>query len=247
MDVPGITVEGAALATAAALAGLVRGFSGFGSAMVFVPVASAVHSPEAAVVLLFLTDSVISLPLLPPAFRRCAWREVLPLALGAGLLVPAGVEVLLAADAAVMRWAIPLLVLASTGLLASGWRYAGPPSLPATLAVGGLSGLAGGMASLYGPPIVLFWLGGRQDTPTVRANVLAFFGLTTVVSAAVYLAHGMVTRPLVATAAALAPVYGLGILLGARCFRWAPAWAFRGVALALCGLVALLSLPVWGR
>lgn len=244
MELSEITMEGAALAMAAALAGLVRGFSGFGAAMVFVPIASAVRSPEVAVVLLFLTDTVVSLPLLPPAFRRCAWREVLPLALGAGLLVPVGVEVLLATDPTVMRWAISLLVLTSTGLLASGWRYTERPSVPATLAVGGLAGLAGGVASLYGPPIVLFWLGGQQSAPTVRANVLAFFGLTTVVSAAVYLAHGMVTRPLLATAATLMPVYGLGILLGAWGFRFAPAWAFRGAALVLCGLAAVISLPL---
>ena len=44
---------------AAALAGLVRGFSGFGAAMVFVPIAGALYSPEQAVVLLFLTDTVV--------------------------------------------------------------------------------------------------------------------------------------------------------------------------------------------
>src|SRR5882672_12486218 len=44
------------VAAAAALAGLVRGFSGFGSAMIFVPVASAIYEPRIAVVLLFIFD-----------------------------------------------------------------------------------------------------------------------------------------------------------------------------------------------
>lgn len=230
---------------AAALAGLVRGFSGFGAAMVFVPIAGALYSPEQAVVLLFLTDTVVSLPLLPPAFARCTWREVAPLTAGATLLVPVGVEVLLVADPIAMRWTISLLVLAFTGLMASGWRYAGKPSVPASVAVGGAAGLAGGMASLFGPPVILFWLGGRANVPTVRANILAFFGLVTVVSAVTYLANGMITRASLVMALVLMPVYALGVVLGARGFALASERAFRFLALALCGLAALGTLPVW--
>jgi hypothetical protein len=233
------------LLAAAALAGVVRGFSGFGAAMVFVPVASALRSPQEAVVLLFLVDSVVSLPLLSPAFRRCTWREVAPLALGAGLLVPVGVELLLVADPVATRWAISLLVLAFTGLMASGWRYTARPSIPMTVAVGAAAGLAGGMTSLSGPPVILFWLGGQRDVPTVRANIVAFFGLVTVVSAATYLANGMIARTSLILAAALMPIYGLGIALGARCFGLASEGAFRLFALALCGLIALGTLPIW--
>lgn len=233
------------LAGASALAGLVRGFSGFGSAMIFVPIASALQTPAVAVVLLFLVDTAVSLPLLPPAFVRCVWREVAPLALGAALLVPVGVELLLWADPPTLRWVISLLVLLFTALLASGWRRRGEASVPVALLIGGSAGLAGGLASLYGPPVVLFWMSGRHDTVTVRANILALFGLLTVVSAATYLENGMITDVVLATAVPLAPIYGIGILLGALVFRWAPERAFRAVALLLCGATALLSLPLW--
>lgn len=66
------------VAAAAALAGLVRGFSGFGAAMIFVPVAGAIYEPKIAVVLLFIFDGLATAPMLVPAFRRCIWREVLP-------------------------------------------------------------------------------------------------------------------------------------------------------------------------
>jgi uncharacterized membrane protein YfcA len=158
------------LAGASALAGLVRGFSGFGSAMI-VPIVGALQSPAVAVVLLFLADTVVSLPLLPPAFARCAWREVAPLGFGAALLVPVGVELLLWADPTSLRWTVSLLVLVFTALLASGWRRRGEASVPATFLIGASAGLGGGLASLYGPPIVLFWLSGHQDAATVRANI----------------------------------------------------------------------------
>lgn len=36
-----------------------------------------------AVVSLFVTDELLTIPLLVTATRRCSWREVLPLSLGA--------------------------------------------------------------------------------------------------------------------------------------------------------------------
>lgn len=234
-----------ALAGASALAGLVRGFSGFGSAMIFVPIVGALHTPTVAVVLLFLVDTAVSLPLLPPAVARCAWREVAPLGLGAALLVPVGVELLLWADPTTLRWTVSLLVLVFTALLASGWRRRGKASVPATFLIGAGAGLGGGLASLYGPPIVLFWLSGHQNAATVRANILAFFGLMTAVAAATYLMNGMITGVILATAVPLAPIYGGGILLGVLAFRWASEQAFRTAALLLCAAAALLGLPLW--
>jgi uncharacterized membrane protein YfcA len=63
------------IAAAAALAGIVRGFSGFGTAMVYMPVASALYEPKIAVVQLFNFDVVATLPLLVGAWRRCLARD----------------------------------------------------------------------------------------------------------------------------------------------------------------------------
>src|SRR5919106_6814645 len=82
------------LALAATVAGVVRGFSGFGSAMIFIPIASALTNPPTAVVLL-LFDTLLTVPLVVRAVRRCSWREVLPLGLGAVVTVPLGVWLLI--------------------------------------------------------------------------------------------------------------------------------------------------------
>ena len=103
----------------------------------------------------------------------------------------------------------------------------------------------GGLGSLYGPPIVLFWLSGHQDAATVRANILAVFGLMTAVAAATYLMDGMITGVILATAVPLAPIYTGGILLDVLAFRWASEQAFRTPTLLLCGVAALVSLPLW--
>lgn len=233
------------LALAAALAGLVRGFSGFGAAMIFAPVASALYGPQSAVAMLFVADGVITLPVVAGAVRHCAWREVAPLAFGAALAYPLGVRLLLVLDPVPLRWVISLMVLGLVALLATGWRYRQRPSLAGTAAIGGVAGLGGGMTGIAGPPIVLFWLGGQSRAAEVRNNIFAFFGLTTVIGGVLYFSAGLFTPPRLVAALALMPLYGLAIWLGSRAFGFAAESTFRRLALSLCALAALVGLPLW--
>lgn len=235
------------LAAAAALAGLVRGFSGFGAAMVFVPLAGVVVRPEVAVPLLFVADNLATLHITLPSFRRCCWAEILPLAAGASLTIPLGVLLLATADPEPMRWAISLAILLAVALLASGWRLQGELPLAGTAAVGGLAGLAGGAAALYGPPLILFWLGGRSGAAQVRDNIYAIFGLLSVVAGITLWLNGLLTLPVLYEALTLLPVYGLGTLAGARLFRGASEGLFRRLGLGLCALAALAALPLWEK
>src|SRR5664280_2751935 len=72
----------------AALAGLVRGFSGFGSALVYMPLISAVYGPTVAAPTLLLIDSICSLPFALHAMPQCNWREVTPVTIGGVVTLP---------------------------------------------------------------------------------------------------------------------------------------------------------------
>jgi len=230
---------------AALLAGLVRGFSGFGAAMTFVPIAAMVVGPPAAVVLILVIDLIPAWALVPGAARHCAWREVLPLAVGAGLTIPLGAWFLVSTDPTALRWAMPLLSLAAVALLASGWRYAGNPGPALSGTVGGTSGFLGGLTSFYGPPIVLFWLGGPSRPVAVRANLIVFFAFTSIVGGLSYAAHGLLTRNLIVEGLALLPVYGAAIWAGIGLFGRASDKTFRRIAYGLIALAAVISLPLW--
>ncbi len=230
---------------AAVLAGLVRGFSGFGAAMIFVPLVSAIYEPKAAVVLLFLVDTTVTAPMLIPAFRRCSWREVAPLAIGSAVTVPMGVYILTIARPDPMRWVIAGAIFAAVTALACGWRLRRAPTVPETLVIGGTAGLTGGMASMSGPPIVLFWLGGQSEAPIIRANIFAFFGLTGVVIGVSYWLNGLLATDLLLRALVLMPVYALALWAGATGFRMAPSTHYRRVALAICAVATVLALPAW--
>ena len=233
------------LVSATVLAGLVRGFSGFGAAMIFIPLASVMKGPEVAVPLLFLVDSLSTLPITVSAFRRCTWSEVLPLLAGATLTIPLGVALLVSADPEVMRWAISILILAAVAALAAGWRLERRLPLLGTAAVGAAAGVTGGAANLAGPPLVLFWLGGRSGAAQVRDNIYAIFGLISVVSGITLWLNGLLTMAVLRETLVLLPAYVLAILAGARLFPHASETLYRKAALALCAGAALFALPLW--
>ena len=110
-------------------AGLVRGFTGFGGALVMVPVLSLVLGPGAALAAVCASGVPVILQLLPAALRHGERGFVLPFAAAAFAAAPAGTWVLVAVPPAAMKIAISLAVLAMTAMMAWGWRL--PPPAPA--------------------------------------------------------------------------------------------------------------------
>jgi hypothetical protein len=235
----------ALIAAAAALAGLVRGYTGFGAAMVFVPVASIFHGPAAAVAWIFLIDLPPTVPLVVASLRRADLRAILWLSVGATIAIPIGVHLLAHLPEAIVRLAIAVTILAALVPIAAGWRYRGRAGPKTSLAVGGASGLLGGLASLYGPPVILFWLSGHSEAERVRANVMVYFGITTTASGIALWANHLFTREVMIAALVLAPIYAIAIGFGARAFRVLPERLFRPAAFGLIGLAAVATLPVW--
>ncbi|MSP82277.1 MAG: sulfite exporter TauE/SafE family protein [Alphaproteobacteria bacterium] len=233
-----------AVAAAAALAGFVRGYTGFGAAMVFVPVASVLYSPAVAVALIFLMDLPSTVLLFAAAVRKCDLRGIVFLAIGACVAIPVGVWGLTVLPVGIIRWVIAAAILGAVAALATGWRYRRVPTKAQSLAVGAASGLLGGLASLFGPPVVLFWLGGQEPAPRVRANLMVYFGITTIVSGLSLWAGGFFEPRVLLQALVLAPLYGATTWLGSRAFRVLPERLFRPFALAICAGAALATLPL---
>jgi uncharacterized membrane protein YfcA len=109
----------------ALVAGMVRGFAGFGAAMMMTPVFSALYGPAVGITLCMLLEIVVALPLLPRAIQYVDWRRIGLLMVAAVVGAPVGNLVLTQVSPEPMRWAISAIVLAAVALLASGWRFHG--------------------------------------------------------------------------------------------------------------------------
>jgi hypothetical protein len=236
----------ALLAITALIAGLARGFSGFGAALIFVPLASAITSPQMAAPLLLVVDGVVAAPLIPAAWRRADRTEVAVMAIGAAAGIPAGVWALTHLPPLTLRWIIVGLALIMVLLLASGWRYRGTPAKPVTAIVGALSGIFSGVAQIGGPPVVSYWLGGQAPPETIRANIILFFAASAVIALVFYGQSRLLGLDILILALLIGPGYGLGLWLGSRMFGWANPDTFRRACLALIAAALVLSLPVYG-
>jgi hypothetical protein len=233
------------LVTSALTAGLARGFSGFGGALIFVPLASAAVGPRLAAPLLLVVDAVAAAGLIPGAWQHAAKREVGTMAAGAVLGVPLGAWLLTRTEPLAVRWALAVMVAGLLALLISGWRYEGRRTAPVTVGVGGLAGLMSGSAQVGGPPVVAFWLGSATQADVVRANLVLFFAFSSVLSGIAYLAGGLITGSVLMLALLVGPAYGLGIYLGSRLFGLASETTFRGICYGLIGIAAVFSLPIF--
>jgi uncharacterized membrane protein YfcA len=229
----------------AGVAGLARGFSGFGAALIFMPAGSALVTPAVAAPVLLLADGILSLGFLPRAWVLARRKDVGLMAAGAVAGVPLGTLVLNHADPLALRWVIAALACAMLLLLASGWRYHGAPRRGVTTLVGGLSGMFGGLAQLSGPPVVAYWLSGKESHATMRASIILFFGATTLFTFVSYLAAGIITAQSLWLAALVAPAYAAGLFAGSRAFGLASPKTFRRLSLLLIALSVVTSLPIW--
>lgn len=117
----------------------------------------------------------------------------MPLTIAAVAALPVGIAVLVHVPTETLRLGISITILLLVGILASGWRYRGSPSLPITLGVGAASGALGGSTGMIGPPVILFWLGGQNNAALVRANINAFFGLMILITIIAYWIGGLFT------------------------------------------------------
>jgi uncharacterized protein len=236
----------AALAIAV-LAGVVRGFSGFGSAQIYIPLIAAVYSPRVAAVTLLLIDTLGSAPFTVRAFAYCTWSEVMPIYIAAAIAVPFGTMALMVVDPIVLRWFIAFLVLSLVGVLMSGWRYHGRPSLPVTVGVGLFSGFGGGAVQIAGPPVLIYWLSTVNNVVTVRANFLVYFLLLDLTLCAVYFLKGLITPELLALSLLLAIPFFVAAWAGATMFHGASDLHYRRIAYAIIAAAALISVPVFDR
>jgi len=237
----------AAAVIVAALSGFVRGFSGFGSALIYIPLIAAIYEPRIAAPTLLLIDLAGSAPFTIRELARCNWREVAPITTAAALAVPLGVMALVLIDPIVLRWFIAFLVLTLLAVLVSGWRYHGTPSLPVSLGVGLFAGFGSGAVQIAGPAVIIFWLGGASNAITVRANLMVFFFLMDFITGAAYVVKGIITADILALSVLLGIPFILAMWAGARWFHGASDTAYRRAAYAIIALSALASLPLWDR
>ena len=232
-----------AISAIAFVSGTARGFSGFGSALIFMPLASSIAAPRLVAALLLVIDFIGAAPLIPNAWKQADRKATAIIALGALVGVPIGTWFLSRLEPVTTRWIISGFVFALLLLLLSGWRYRGRDHAAISIGIGGLAGFCSGLAQTGGPPIVGYWLGRPIASVIQRANIVLFFAASDFFSLVSYAVTGLITLDALRFALVVGPIYGAGVRIGASLFGRASETLFRSICYALIAAAVLIGLP----
>lgn len=215
----------------ALLNGLIHGYTGFGGALLMVPLLSILYNPVEAIGMVGIAMICGSAQLYPAASRHAMWRELIPIFIGLVVSIPIGAYLLFHLDPQITRRAMGGFILVFAVILMSGWVYRGPRGAIQSGFVGSLGGIISGVSGVGGPPIALYYLASPHPVDNQRANiVISITAMTVIVVISIALGGGFSSEILL-RGLFLTPAYLAGIWSGARLFMAMPKSYFRHTAL----------------
>jgi hypothetical protein len=219
-------------------AALLRGFTGFGFGLAGVPLLSLALPPREVVPLVVVLQVIVGLAGLRDAVRTCDWRAVGALLPGLLAGIPMGLMILTALAPNPVRLAIGAIILFSVALIQRGVRLPSNPSWRISGAVGLASGVISGLASMGGPPVVVYLMAIGHTAARMRATTIVYFMLSGCVSAAPMVWRGLITRDTLIWSLATLPALLIGSRLGT--------WAFHHARPVHHKMTALVTLTMLG-
>lgn len=240
------TIDLAILSGAAFLAGAVRGFVGFGAALVFLPLAALVLDPVDAIATMIVMELIGPLPMMRKAIPHVHRGDLGRLVLGTMLTLPIGLAALIVMDPGLFRVFVAVVSLTMLTGLALGWRYAGPLRPSAVFATGASSGFLGGVAGIPGPPVIFVYMASPHPPQVIRANMTVFLYAYDWMMLGLMAFSLQLEWGIVATGAILILPNMTGNLTGSALFDPSKERFFRWIAYVLIAASAITGLPVWG-
>jgi uncharacterized protein len=239
--VPPLLMAGAAAMTFGAA--FIRGLTGFGMAIILVPLLGLIITPGEAVVLgiylQFLIGPVGFRVILADADRKSATM----IAAFAVAATPVGILLLKFTTPDLARLLIAAIAIGAFLLVLLPQRPGFVPGPKETAATGIVSGILTGFAAMPGPPVVPYYL--RQQIPPAqaRASMMMVFFATAIAGTVSSIALGLASWRLAWLAVLLFPPMLFGNWIGGKCFGRVPAPLWRSFVAAILGLAGLSA--VW--
>ncbi len=225
---PGMAV----LATVALVAGLLRGFTGFGGPAFLLAILTIFYPPIIVVGKVLIVDFAASTFLFRSCFHQIQWKQTLSLVIPSMLLMPVGQWLLLVLDSDILAQGIAITILLTSLMMLVGWRYRVRPGLAGMACIGAFSGIIFG-ASYIALVTVAAILLGPWNHHEARTLIVSWAFCVQMWFAVIAVYAGTVGIQDVLVAIPGAALYLFGTWLGSRMFGRAGESQYRNVALVL--------------
>lgn len=242
----------AGLAGTTFVAALLYIVSGFGFALLAVPLYLLLIDPAQAVQLAIILSTALSFTVVPGLRRTIAPVLLLRLTVGSLLGLPFGLFSFRYADPLLVRLGVGATILAFAVLMTAFRRRGARPWVPLgrtqgrDLAAGAVAGVATALVGMAGPPVLIYLLLAGTETQTVRSTLLAFFALSYGATVASHAATIGIPGATWVAAAILAPFALLGGLVGRPIGDRIGTDGFAMLAIALLTVAGLYTVAAAG-
>lgn len=242
--IPGIPAAAIALmALMTFAAASIRGLTGFGMAIVLVPLLGMVVRPEEAVVLAILLQFLIGPMGMKAILADCEKPSSPIMAACAIVTTPLGLWLLARTSPDVARILIALVAIGAFLLVLMPRRSESAPRLPLTVGAGMAAGVLAGFAGMPGPPVVPYYLRPGVTPLVARASMMLVFFATAIAGTLMAFLLGLASGKLVLIACVLLVPMILGNWFGSLAFGKVEPWLWRTAAALLLGLAGCSA--VW--
>ena len=240
LDIEGLLVVGLIVLVAST----VKGLTGFGFALISLPMLSIFISPKVAVPLITVCSVFLDGYTLYEARKSVQYRRIVTLVASGIIGMILGTYFLVSLDSQTLRLAIGVVTVLFAAASMIGLRWEISNTNYASIPVGLISGVLGGSMSISGPPIVLFFNNQRVEKNVFRANLIAYFFSLYAATVPAYVLGNLITIDLLTSSAVMVPIIFLGASLGIRLSRRVDENVFRRITLFLVlasGVMAIFS------
>ena len=226
------------------VAGFTQGFTGFGSALIMLPLLTMLTGVKTVVPLVVLLGACINMILLVQIHRYLVWKRVRTLLLASVPGILCGVYILKEMSTSFLELAIGLVLILFPFYLmwkgvperevAAGWAW------PA----GFLSGVLGGSISAGGPPVIIYTALQPWDKLHIKSALVGFFLVTSMAIGTAQAAGGLMTGEVMALFVAGLPALVTGVLTGSYLFKRVDSGVYRkvlNILLMVLGVVMLVK------
>lgn len=224
------------------LAGFIQGMTGFGSALVAIPLLSLVIDIKSAVPLCILNSLVITTYLSLKMHKHLDSEKIIPLCLAAVPGIVVGSTVLKLVSSTLIRVSLGFLLISYS--LYNLFGTPKPVKLHKAWAyiAGFLSGAIGAAFSAGGPPTIIYATLNDWKKDTIKATLSGFFLFNSYLIAAVHAMNGLTTIEVFTSFMISAPFVLLGTVLGTICYGKIPRDRYLQIIFAFLVLMGIMMI-----
>lgn len=223
---------------------LIQGITGFGFALIAVPLMSVFMVPKDIVPMVVVFSLIMNIIMFMKKREPIVFSEFKLILIFGILGIPFGVYLLNILSPDIIRFFAALLIIATSIALMWGWELKSKNENISTAVAGFLSGFLNGSTSMSGPPIVLLLANQKVGKETFRSYLPTYGIVTNLITLGIFMLSGNLNFNLFKTTVLLSPALLVGLWIGMIVIRFINEKFFRKLSLMLIlvtGLYALVS------